>query len=438
MSHPLHGALQYLRDLTVGQAPHASEDSELLSHFVRYGDQDAFAQLVRRHGALVFGVCRRLLTDADADDAFQATFLVLARRASAIRKHLSLASWLHGVAVRVSRRALADAARRRRRETQVAVRTPEDSSEAERRDLRLVLDEELDRLPEHYRAPLVLCYLEGKTLAEAALQLGCKDGTVCSRLARGRDLLRSRLVRRGLTPMVGISAAALVDEGLFAAVSPQSASTLAATAVRLVTTGRTPAAPAARAQLLAEEMMKAMFLKKVLVATAALLTVILLAAGAGLLARPTASPEAQAPTTPASARNQPQPPTREVENKPGLLDGKPNEPINKEAMLLRLQQERYDVARTMAAARYQEMLDGKDHLETLLASVQSLYEAELDLTDKPANRLVLMERRVTTLLAIEKTYQSRFDIGRITTAELSQARLKRIEAEIQWQKAKQQ
>src|SRR5271166_4007422 len=99
---------------------------------------------------MVFGVCRRLLADADADDAFQATFLVLARRASAIRKHLSLASWLHGVAVRVSRRALADAARRRRRESQVAVRTPEEGSEAERRDLRLVLDEELDRLPEHY------------------------------------------------------------------------------------------------------------------------------------------------------------------------------------------------------------------------------------------------------------------------------------------------
>jgi RNA polymerase sigma factor (sigma-70 family) len=434
MSHPLHGALQYLRDLTVGQAPHASEDSELLSHFVRYGDQDAFAQLVRRHGAMVFGVCRRLLTDADADDAFQATFLVLARRASAIRKQMSLASWLHGVAVRVSRRALADAARRRRRETQVTVRTPEEGSEAERRDLRLVLDEELDRLPEHYRAPLVLCYLEGKTLAEAALQLGCKDGTVCSRLARGRDLLRSRLERRGLTPLVAISTAALVDEGLFAAVP----STLAASAVGLVTTGSTTAGTSARAQLLAEEMMKAMFLKKVLVATAALLTVIVLAAGAGLLARSRALPEAQAPTTPASAPNQPQPPTREVENKPGLLDGKPNEPINKEALLLRLQQERYNVARTMAAARYQEMIDGKDHLETLLASVQSLYEAELDLTDKPANRLVLMERRVTTLLAIEKIYQSRFDIGRITTAELSQARLKRIEAEIQWQKAKQQ
>src|SRR5262249_46510385 len=146
-------------------------------------------------------VCRRVLASAgDADDAFQATFLVLVRKARSIAKRDSVASWLHGVAHRVALDARAAAARRRAHERRgAAMPTEEMPPDGTRAEVRQVLDEELGRLPEKYRAPLVLCYLEGKTNDEAAGQLGCTRGTVAGRLSRARDLLRGRLARRGVT-----------------------------------------------------------------------------------------------------------------------------------------------------------------------------------------------------------------------------------------------
>jgi RNA polymerase sigma factor (sigma-70 family) len=293
MSRLLRGALHYIRDLAAGAATDASE-GELLERFVRQGDQDAFAALLQRHGPMVLGVCRRLLDEADAEDAFQATFLVLVRRAGAIRKSSSVASWLYGVALRVSRRARADAARRRHREGRAVPPTGEDvAAQTERRELRPILDEELDRLPERYRAPLVLCYLEGKTLAEAARQLGCKDGTVCSRLARGRDLLRCRLVRRGLTPAVGVGAAALAQEGLLAAVP----AALAASTASLAASESTAAGTAARAHELAESILKGTLLSRRKVVAAVVLTAGGLVVGVSLLDRQ-APPPGPPPTPP--------------------------------------------------------------------------------------------------------------------------------------------
>src|SRR5947209_11869763 len=179
----------------------AAPDAHLLAAVGR--DADAFAEIVRRHGPRVYGVCRRGLSNAaDADDAFQATFLVLIRRAAAIRRAASLASWLHGVARRVVARARRTAARR----PTVALDhepTVTDDAVAERRDLHAALDEELARLPEKYRAPLLLCYFDGQTNEAAARALGWPTGTVCGRLARARDLLRTRLERRGVTLTVG-------------------------------------------------------------------------------------------------------------------------------------------------------------------------------------------------------------------------------------------
>ncbi len=174
----------------------------LLTRFVQSRDEAAFSALVRRHGALVLGLCRRWLgRHHDAEDVFQATFLVLARRAASIRKKEALASWLHGVALRLARKALAAAASHSRpiRATHF-VEPLEPLDQLCARELRQGLDDELHRLPECYRAPLVLCYLQGRTQEEAARELGWSKGTMRRRLGRGRDLLRARLAGRGLAP----------------------------------------------------------------------------------------------------------------------------------------------------------------------------------------------------------------------------------------------
>jgi RNA polymerase sigma-70 factor (ECF subfamily) len=178
-------------------------DGELLERFVRRHEEAAFAALVQRHGPMVLSVCRRVLRRShDAEDAFQATFLVLAEKAHRLRRPELLANWLYGVAYRTALHARQRSARRSERERGAARMIALDGDPgSEPRELRRVLDEELHRLPEKYRAPLVLCYLEGKTNEEAARLLGWPSGSMSYRLARGRDLLRQRLESRlsGLT-----------------------------------------------------------------------------------------------------------------------------------------------------------------------------------------------------------------------------------------------
>ena len=186
-------------------------DTQLLDRFVD-GPADAteaaFDVLVHRHGPMVLRVCREILVDAhDADDAFQAAFLVLIHRASSIRHRGSLASWLHGVATRVALRAKVDAARRHVVERKGAARVQDRTRAAELPSVDPALHEELMRLPEKYRAPIVLCYLEGLTHEGAARQLGWPVGTVRGRLARARDLLRNRFTRRGVTASAALAVA---------------------------------------------------------------------------------------------------------------------------------------------------------------------------------------------------------------------------------------
>ncbi len=181
------------------------DDDKLLKRFVVERDEVAFAALVARHGRMVLGVCRRILHDEhDVEDAFQATFLVLINRAKAIRDGGLLGHWIYGVAHRVAVRARANAARRYVREqtltaAESGVVQPQ-SPEGERRELLAVLDEELARLPDLLRAPLVLCYLEGLTHDEAARRLRWPVGTVRSRLARARTKCATDLVAEGLRP----------------------------------------------------------------------------------------------------------------------------------------------------------------------------------------------------------------------------------------------
>jgi len=200
-------------------------DGELLSRFIGRGGEDselAFAALVERHGPMVLAVCRSVLRNAhDAQDAFQATFLVLARRPGAVRRRDSVGSWLYGVALRVATCAKVAAARRQVHEERAAgLRMAHTDAGAPPVDLVSILHEEVGRLPERYRAAVVLCYLEGQTCEAAAGQLGWPVGTVKSRLARGRERLRSRLSRRGLAaPTAGVVASALLAESASAAVS---------------------------------------------------------------------------------------------------------------------------------------------------------------------------------------------------------------------------
>jgi RNA polymerase sigma factor (sigma-70 family) len=207
----LGSLLHYLRRLHDRAAAEAT-DGELLRRHVG-GDKAAFAALVHRHAPMVWGVCRRLLVnEQDAEDAFQAAFLVLLRKAESLRVPQSVAAFLHAVASPIARKAQVTAQRRRNHEAHAE--TPRSSDPfvvVEQRELRTLLDEELDRLPEKYRAPLVLCYLEGLSYTEAARQLGWRNGTICGRLARARELLQQRLSRRGLMLSSTALAAALSE-----------------------------------------------------------------------------------------------------------------------------------------------------------------------------------------------------------------------------------
>jgi RNA polymerase sigma factor (sigma-70 family) len=197
-------------------------DGQLLDRFAAHSGSDselAFEAIVRRHGPMVMAVCRRVLGDDHAaEDAFQATFMVLALKSSAIRRQDSSGPWLHAVAMRIARRARALRQRSRGESIPAVGLVDPDAHAPAAVDLRAVLDEELSRLPEKYRVPVILCYLEGRTQEEAARLLGWTKGTVSGRLARAKDLLRQRLARRGLAPSAGLLAAVLTAETASAAV----------------------------------------------------------------------------------------------------------------------------------------------------------------------------------------------------------------------------
>jgi RNA polymerase sigma factor (sigma-70 family) len=279
----LNGTVQRIRAMAVLQSSRGSSDRELLERFIAAQDEAAFTALVERHGAMVQRLCRRVLGDShDADDACQATFLILARKASSVRKTESLASWLHGVAYRVSISLRRQRARRQRRE-RLASRPGEcaPASDHSWSDFHAALDEELQRLPERYRAPLVLCYLEGKTRDEAAQTLGITVGALHGLVNRGRSLLRRRLTGRGLT-LSGVMFAAALTETVgrtapVAAMAVRSAR-LAVAALRGETTDAAP-----QVLSLVQEATHAMFMTKLKIGAALFLAAGILTAGAAAL-----------------------------------------------------------------------------------------------------------------------------------------------------------
>jgi RNA polymerase sigma factor (sigma-70 family) len=269
-------------------------DEQLLERFLARRDEaaeEAFAELVRRHGPMVLGACRRILRDAhEAEDAFQATFLVLARKAAAVVRREKVASWLYCVAVRTANEARVRAARRRAREERVStpihVEPPNDGFPDE---LRQILDEELARLPSRHRGPLVLCELEGLSRPEAARRLGIPEGTLSSRLARAKVRLRDRLASRGVSLPAAAISALLVREARAATV-PLSLLESTVQAATFVAAGPSYVAAAgvlsASAASLSEGVIKAMFVAKLKGFALAVGTMTAVVSGAVVLAQP--------------------------------------------------------------------------------------------------------------------------------------------------------
>jgi RNA polymerase sigma factor (sigma-70 family) len=277
--------LGYIRNLVGAAGPDSESDGNLLARFVAGRDEAAFTSLLRRYGPMVWHVCRRVLGDHDdAEDAFQATFLLLSRKAAAIRRRESVGGWLHGAAYRIAARARGARARRQAFERRAAPPpAPRDNLDAAWRELQAVLDEEMRRLPDRYRAPLLLCYLQGLTHEEAAARLGCPVGTVRSRLSRGRDRLRDRLTRRGLALSAVAFAGVLAAGGAPAAVP----ATLSEAALRAALMS---GAASGNVLALARGVSRAMFLNKLFTAALVLAGGLAGAAFAAYL-RPTPPPE---------------------------------------------------------------------------------------------------------------------------------------------------
>jgi RNA polymerase sigma factor (sigma-70 family) len=279
----LRTVLHHIHTLAAAHPGEGQTDGDLLRAFAVCNDQAAFAALVKRHGPLVLAVCRRVLHHLqDAEDAFQATFLVLARKATTIHQTESLAGWLHGVAYRMASNARKAATRRRRYEEQTQSRQPETPAwEAAWREVQLVLDQEIQRLPAKYREPFVLCCLENRNGTEVARQLGLKEGTVWSRLAQARTTLRGRLARRGITLSAVLGAAALTRGANGAVVPAPLERAIIETAVEFAA-GKTTGMVSANVLALAEGGIKAMSTAKLKIALAFVLVGSLLTAGAGV------------------------------------------------------------------------------------------------------------------------------------------------------------
>jgi RNA polymerase sigma factor (sigma-70 family) len=281
---PVNTVIRQLRRVVRLQNGARQTDAELLTSFIDQRDEAAFEAFVRRHGPMVLGVCRRVVrTHHDAEDAFQAAFLVLARKASTIQPRKMAANWLYGVAYRTAMKARAMSAKRRTREKPLnEVSEPEAAPRDQWSDLQSLLDRELNGLPDNYRVPILLCDVEGTTIKEAARQLGWPQGTMAGRLARGRKLLAKRLANRGLEPSVGLLAT-IVSREMVAPAVPTSLTGSTVEAVARTIAGKSAVAGLVRYRVavLMEGVLKGMLLTKLKTGVAILLVVGALAFAAG-------------------------------------------------------------------------------------------------------------------------------------------------------------
>jgi RNA polymerase sigma factor (sigma-70 family) len=422
-NRPARGITAQLQNLFADGTCTGVKDEQLLARFLAGRDESgeqAFQVLVTRHGPMVVSVCRKILDDpADVHDAFQAVFMVLANRAGSIRNRESIGSWLYGVAIRVASRVRATRIRRAIRDRRVnqvaeslaaADSDARDESSAERNDSALVVHQELNRLPDKYRAPIVLCYLEGLTHDEAAAQLSWPVGTVRSRLSRGRDRLRDRLSRRGVTGPAVL--APLAGDPIATTVSSEVAASVARVA-SLVWQSRTATALAGVSSSirLADGVLRAMMFKKLIVAVCVLVSLGSIGAGGGIfLVRRTHAQDPEAPET-RSTRSTP----------PAVAKAPEVDPLIKR--LIEAARARLDAQR----AYYEE---GRITIDRYVDAASSLQVAELLAATTDAERLAIKNRHLELLKAIENREKTELAAGRGTIADVSEATLRVVQAEV--------
>jgi RNA polymerase sigma factor (sigma-70 family) len=383
-----------------------SADTALLRRFVTHRDDAAFAALVERHGPMVLGVCRRILRNAsDAEDAFQAAFIVLACKARSIARPELLGSWLYRVAFRAALRARAATARRRE-QSAAPVDVAVTDHGAEAAELRRVLDEEIDRLPERFRVPLVLCCLEGRTNEEAARRLRCPTGTIASRLATARERLRRRLMRRGITVPAGVLATTLAADMLAAGVPTPLSEAVREAALQ--------GAAAISATILAKGVLRAMLFTRIRTVVMVLTIVGLTGVGAGFLV-----------TQPwANAHSQDRPPA-------------PVAGDDAAKRVTRLQQERRDVVQEEFSIRMKSIVAGArmaDHATFFWAALR-LHESELDLCRTRAERIAACEAHLKRMQDVEAIAKEQFEAGKINAVDRAPAVYYRLDAEIRLERA---
>jgi RNA polymerase sigma factor (sigma-70 family) len=288
--NPLNRLVRHVRRAALTRTPCVLSDGRLLESFLAYRDEASFEMLVKRHGPMVLGVCRRVIGNLhDAEDAFQAVFLVLARKADSIVPRDLVGNWLHGVAYRTALQARDRLGRRRARERQVKdMPQPTVAPEFDLRELHDALDQELNELPDKYRVPIVLCDLEGRSRKDVACVLKIPEGTLSSRLATGREMLARRLARHGVV-LSGAALATALAEQASAAFAPMQPALIVSMvkAASLAAAGQSAAGlVSAEAVTLSQGVLKTMFLNKLKVISFLFLGVILGGLGAGIIGLP--------------------------------------------------------------------------------------------------------------------------------------------------------
>jgi RNA polymerase sigma factor (sigma-70 family) len=388
-----------------------SED-ELLERFLTAHDEVAFEALLARHGPVVLQVCRRLLDDPhDVDDAFQATFLILVKKARVIQNRALLGNWLYGVAYRVASRARAKAARARslamtdRHEPAV-----ETANNLEWTELRPLIDLELHRLPARYRAPIVLCHLEGMTHEQAASCLRCPVGTVRSRLARGRERMRRRLVRQGITLSGAIIGTALSAEHASATVSEALCHSTAKVATSFAE-GKPNALTAAITHLMTGDP-EPMFLANLRLFLATVIVLGGIAAGAaGLAYWLTPDPRAKAATQ-----------SRQEE--------KPAPPVKRDSLIGRKLKERLELAKRIYQNRTTLYTHGELAYNALEPALRRLLEAELELCETKGDRVAVLEKHLKIYVTLESTALKRVEARQVSQLEIDEIKFDRLGLEV--------